>query len=550
MTDKTEYKWLWNQTKPQHIRILFLIIGDICISLLNVFFALYTKKVIDSASVSGSLFMTYSIGLIIIVLIQYCLNAFLKYLDEYVCNHITKDMRLHLMRNILAKDYAEVLTYQSGEWMNRMFSDIQIIASGCTRILPGSLGMLARLLMACGALLFLEPVFAMIYLCAGVCMIFVISILRKKLKALHKISQRKEDTVHSFLQEMSENLLVIKSFDASEHMLKRSENNHQELISASLKRRQYSIAANSAFSMTFRLGYVLALIWGGKNLLSGVTTYGTLMAVLQLVNQIQTPVARLSGVFSRIYEVLGSTERVMEADHFKDVLHALPDIHDFEKVSFQDVCFQYDRDMVLDHVSFEIPKNDIVALTGMSGAGKSTIFLLLMGIYNPVSGEILFDQKKAGKEISGRKLFAYVPQNNALFSGTIAENITWNTEHDEQKLMQAIRTADAEAFIKELPDGIHTRLSENGGGLSVGQVQRIAIARAIYHDAPVLLLDEATSALDEETEARVLTNIKDMHNKTVIIVTHRKAGLNICNHHLILENGTVREKSYGSSQNM
>ena len=244
---------------------------------------------------------------------------------------------------------------------------------------------------------------------------------------------------------------------------------------------------------------------------------------------------------TRIFEVIASMERLMESDQFKDD-GSHNEVSQFNTISFNDVSFQYDRNLVLDHVSFEINRSDTVALTGISGGGKSTIFLLMMGIYQPDEGQILFDGNDVRKT-SYRNLFAYVPQGNALFSGTIEENIVFNQKSDAEKLKQAMRIADAESFINELPEGVNTVLKENGGGLSEGQIQRIAIARAVYNDAPVLLLDESTSALDEMTEARVLDNIRQLKNKTVLIVTHRKAALNICIRHLELEDGRVRQNS-------
>ena len=541
--DNRVYTWLWNMTKPQHLRILLLTAGDVCISLLGVFFALMTRNVIDAATASEQKFFLYSVILIGIILVQYGMNSFLQYEDEYISSSLSMKMREYLMKNQMLKSYEDVTKYHSGEWMNRMFSDVKIVAGGCTRIIPATAGMITRLISASAALLFLEPLFAVVYLAAGIVMIAAIGIVRKYFKILHKEAQKKEDKVHSFLQELSENILIIKSFKAHDFMLEKLDVCQSEQRKALLRRRVFAIIANTLFVLIFRLGYVCALIYGGRELLLGLTTYGTLMAVLQLVGQIQSPVAQLSGVMTRVFEVSASTERLMESDLFEDDLKDLETVHDFRILAFHDVTFRYDRDTVLDHASFEINRGDTVALTGISGGGKSTIFLLMMGIYQSREGEVLIDGKKAGTEVSGRELFAYVPQGNALFSGTIEENIIFTEKLDQEKLRRAMDVADASSFINELPMGIHTVLKENGGGLSEGQIQRIAIARAVYNDAPVLLLDESTSALDEMTEARVLNRIKELKNKTVIIVTHRKAALDICERHLILNDGKVSESA-------
>ncbi|HCK87865.1 MAG TPA: ABC transporter ATP-binding protein [Erysipelotrichaceae bacterium] len=535
--NESEMKWLWKKTKPRHVSVYILTAGDICVSLLGIAFALLTKGLIDSASADHKSFGTYAVLLFVTVILQYVINAGLRYIDESLITGLSGDLRKDVLDHLMHKDYASVKSLHSGEWMNRMFSDVRIIATGVARIVPSTAGMAARLISACIALVFLEPLFAGIYLGAGILMIFVISLIRKRVKSLHKDAQNKEDRLHSLFQELSEKILMIKAFESDAYMLKKTDDYQEAYRHARMKRHMYIVAANSSFAMTFRLGYALALVYGGRNLLLGLTTYGTLMAVLQLVAQIQAPVAQLSGVLTRIYEVTASCERLREAENYPDDITSRK-TEDFSSVQFEDVSFRYDRDTVLDHVSFEINRNDVTALTGISGGGKSTIFLLMMGIYHPDMGTILVN----GVTGISRSLFAYVPQGNCLFSGTIAENIAMNSVYDKENIQKALTIAAADDFMQELPDGIETMLGENGSGLSEGQMQRIAIARAIYYDAPVLLLDEATSALDEDTEAKVLRNLKEMKDKTIIIVTHRKAALSICNRHLYLEDGKVSEQ--------
>ena len=196
-------------------------------------------------------------------------------------------------------------------------------------------------------------------------------------------------------------------------------------------------------------------------------------------------------------------------------------------------------------MNFTVKSGDFIALTGLSGGGKSTLFLLMLGIYQPLEGSIQF-QFENGVEAAGkrtRKLFAYVPQGNTLFSGTLRENIAMFAENStEEQIWHAAEVACVKEFIAEQPEGLDTVIGERGVGLSEGQAQRIAVARAILSGAPILLLDEATSALDGETEKRLLENIAALKNKTCIIVTHRKAALAICNRCLNLENGKIEER--------
>lgn len=512
------------------------------ISLLSVLFALLTKQVIDSAVNDQPVFGKYALLLVMTVLSQYILNSFLQYLDESAVTALTGDLRKKMLNDLMDQDYQKVRKLHSGEWVNRMFSDVNIVASGCVGILPGAIGMLVRLFCACGALLFLEPLFSVIYICAGVLMIIVISFLRRYMKQLHKKAQREEDHVHSWLQEIMTNLLVIKAFSGNEHIIEKTDHYHDDWRIARLKRRRVSIAANTSFSMTFRLGYVFALLYGLRNLMAGVTTYGTIMAVLQLVNQVQLPVARLSGVLTRIYEVSASCERIMEAEYGSHKQKQMKNTSSFRSLTFDHVTFSYDRDIVLDDISFKINRGEITGFTGISGGGKSTMFLLTMGVYKPQKGNVLIetDQGSVNAEDNSGLLFAYVPQENMLFTGTIAENVCFNHERDDVKLRNALHTACADLFVNELPEKENTFIKD-GKGLSEGQLQRLAIARAIYSDADVILLDEATSALDEETERNVLNHIHELSDKTILIVTHRKAALDVCDHHIHLENGKLIE---------
>ncbi|MBQ8427794.1 MAG: ATP-binding cassette domain-containing protein, partial [Clostridia bacterium] len=211
-------------------------------------------------------------------------------------------------------------------------------------------------------------------------------------------------------------------------------------------------------------------------------------------------------------------------------------------IDIKDVSFEYDKEVVFDNASASFEKGKIVCITGASGAGKSTLFRLLLRVFTHQQGEIVARCQEENVLIdeSTRGLFAYVPQGNFLFSGSIYENLTFYADKDvaDDEVKNALESANA-TFVYDLPSGLTTPLLEHGGGLSEGQLQRLAIARAILSDRPVLLLDEATSALDEETEKCVLENIKGMQNKTCLIVTHRPAALSIADSVLKVENGRL-----------
>ena len=238
-----------------------------------------------------------------------------------------------------------------------------------------------------------------------------------------------------------------------------------------------------------------------------------------------------------------SAERLIEIEQLDDetVLNHNSSF-DFKKITANNLSFAYTNEVVLRDNNFTIKKGTITAITGRSGSGKSTLFKLLLGLFPANSGSLSFDDNIMINETT-RQMFSYVPQGNMLISGTIRDNISLcdNSIGDEE-IIKAAKTAAIYDYINTLPNGLDTLISERGQGLSEGQVQRIAIARALLFDAPIILLDEATSALDEQTETQLLHNLKTLTEKTILFITHRNTSLNACDKVLYLSNGVFSEQ--------
>lgn len=536
-------RWLYSKTKATHGTITVSVILNILTSLSSVIFAVFMKNLIDSA-VSHELKTVANAGIVLVLLTIFTYVTFIlsNLKEEQVTIRIMSDMRASMIDSMMHKEYREISKKHSGQWVNLIFSDIRVIAEGTAAILPGVAGMISKLLFAFLLLLYMEPVLALLYLAGGAGLLLGVGLFRGRLKSLHRTVQEKEDSLHSFIQEVMENLLIIKVFRAHSYFNGKAQKIMDDYSEARIRRKRTRLLSVNFFSFVFRMGYLFALLYGAYQLINGKTTYGTLTAILHIVSQIQTPIFNLSGVLPRIFEVIASTDRVREIGKNKEEEPAGQAV-DFRMIIADHLKFSYGRSSVIDDADFRINKNDTVALTGISGGGKSTLFLLLLGLYSPVGGNLFLQcggtMYKPGADT--RRLFSYVPQGNGLFTGSIRENVILNNEYDDGKYRAALKTADAYDFVMNLPQKDETRLGERGSGLSEGQNQRIAIARAVYSDAPVLLLDECTSALDEETEARVLNNIKKLQNKTVLIVTHRPAALKICNRHLRIEEHVIIE---------
>ena len=525
-------------------------VGNMIFALCIVLFSLACKGLIDAAVAADmGEFKRYALLLLGIVFVRLLLRVSVNGLHEYAKGKITNKIRQDTLHQLLKKDYASLQKYHTGELINRMFSDTNVVVDGVLGILPPVVNMATRLLGAVIILFSLDWRFTLVFIVVG-CMMFLITrFLRNRMKTLHKKVQEKEGLVHATIQEILGNIRLIKSSDIETVMEEKVEACHGEHFQAQMHRRRYTVGGNAGIGFVFQIGYLYALVWGGIQISIHAMSYGTLTAILQLVGQIQAPFSGMSGSLHKWYGMISSAERLEELFRLKDDWdeavqeEGIALDRTFKAVAFQSVDFAYDRLEVLKDVNIEIQSGDCIALTGLSGAGKTTLFLLLLGIYQPTKGKITFTLSK-GKEEAGkrtRKLFSYVPQGNTLFSGTLRENITmFSPNAKEEDIWNAVEAACIREFIEEQPQGLDTIIGERGIGLSEGQAQRIAIARAILGKAPILLLDEPTSALDNETEKKLLQNISAMIGKTCIIVTHRKAALSICNKCLQLENGVCQ----------
>lgn len=544
-SDKAAMKWIFNSSKKQHLRICFLVAGNAVFAAVSVIFALMCRGIVDGAvDKNAEAVIKSGVGLFIIILAMLVLRLVCSSLEESIRAGLETSYRQRILGTLLGKNYEKTSSYHSGELLNRMFSDVSVVTDGVTGILPSLVGMATRLIGAAAVLMVLDLSFTLLFIGAGIILFLVSQFFRKKIKRLHKNVQETGGVVRSFLQEALESLLVVKIFGAEEKMSRINDQNQDVHYKARMKRRSVSILANSGFGFIFQMGYLYAIVWGAFRIIDGTMSYGTLTAILQLVNQIQQPFASLSALLPRFYGMIASAERIIELEALPDEPKAEKrlDYNKLNRISIENVSFAYGENSVLSDVNIVIEKGEFVSLTGISGGGKSTLFLLLLGAYQPWSGNIRFetDSEAFAPGAETRSIFAYVPQGNFLFSGTVRDNITFlNETASEDEIEAAAQAACALDFINGFPEGMDTKIGENGFGISEGQAQRIAVARAILGGAPVLLLDEATSALDEATEAQLLKNIAAMDGKTVLIVTHRRAALDICGKRLILKEGKI-----------
>ncbi len=539
--------WIIKHSKRYIPHLCVLTNLGIFISALAVAFSLVSKNVVDIAAgqIPGNLIVA-ALGLGFLIISQLVVHILYSLIDVRFLGRLRITLRNELFSSILSKKWIEITKYHTGELQNRLYSDIGVVVSGVVDIIPNAVSFIARIVLSFCALYMMDSFFAVLCLLVGPVILVLTRVYSKYMKRWHKRCLESEGKVRSFLQECLQNLIVIKSFGNENKIVDNATKLQNDAYNLEIKRNNISISASVMFSLVMTVAYYFTLGWCAYKLSMGVMSFGTLIAMLQLVGQVQSPFKELSSILPKYYSMIASAERILEIEQMNDDKcendqNAYDLYNNMEKIVVENLSFSYDNEKVLDDTGFEIEKGEFVAICGRSGIGKSTILKLLLSIIYPDAGRIymkLSDGISVPISKDTRSLFAYVPQGNMILSGTIRENIAFsNKTASDEDIKRCAQAADMWEYIESLPDGLDTMLGEKGLGLSEGQIQRLAIARALLYDAPILLLDEATSALDDATEKRVIGNIREMNKKTCIFVSHKKAAVEMCDKSVVINNG-------------
>lgn len=545
MKQKTQtIKWLYSQTKPFIPQIVFVSLLNILASLAYVFLAKLSQQIIDNTTDgTTNTFVIGSIFLFALILLHIVIEAVVSVVLTTISTNMNIRLKNYMFTRLMRKKYVNLAEYHSGDLLNRFSSDVDVVVNGSITLIPSVISMLTKIIAGIVALCIQNYYFAFAVLVIGFAFPLCGRLLSRKYKHLHKEVQKTEGETRSFLQESFANIVVVKAFSGEKPFLLKLNEFLNVNRNLRIKKSVFSVLISASLYLFFSVGYYGVLVWGASQIASGVMTIGTLVYFLQLISILRAPLQNISGVVPKYYSCIASAERLIDIERLEDEPPSNnKDTINFKKIIAQNLTFAYTNEIVLRDNNFTIDRGTITAITGRSGSGKSTLFKLLLGLFPATAGNLSFDGYNPIDETT-RQMFAYVPQGNMIISGTIRDNISLcDSSISDDDIIKAAKTANIYEFIKTLPNGLDTAISERGQGLSEGQVQRIAIARALLFDAPIILLDEATSALDEKTETELLNNIKTLTDKTILFITHRNTSLSVCDKVLHLSGGTFSEK--------
>ena len=527
--------WFWRSSRGLRLQaVLNAFIGIVSV-ILDFAFIYATKWTIDIATnrAEGSLRMA-AYALVAIMLSKITLGFARKWVSALLGVRSQNILQQRIFAHLLQSEWNGQEDRHSGDTLNRLERDVRDITSCITETFPSLLEVSFRLVGAFFYLFYMDARLAVLIVCIVPCFLVLSKVYVRKMRAITRDIRTTESKVQSILQESIQHRPILKTLERTGTMIEKLMSTQSLLRSHVRHRAVFSSFSSTLLSIGFGTGYLVTFLWGVNSLQAGTITYGMMISFIQLVGQIQGPFRDMTRFVPILISTLTASERLME-------LQDVPLEDDSNPITFKngagvrlsDVSFQY-RDngrLILSHFSCDFPKGSTTAILGETGAGKTTLIRLILALLKPSEGMIeMYDGTETVKiSPRTRNNLVYVPQGNTLFSGTSRENLLLgNPDATEEDMREALETACA-GFVMNRPDGLDAICGELGAGLSEGQAQRIAIARALLRKGSVLLLDEATSALDMHTEQELLKNLSSREaGQTIICVTHRPAVIEYC----------------------
>lgn len=539
---RTLLRWLWNAWRGNQLQAVL----NASIGLLSVGVSLghvwAMKRAIDVASgtVEGNLY--WAVGVMaVLILLDFALNIAGTWVRNILGIKAQNRMQQRMLDQLLRAEWKGRNHHHSADILNRLEFDVNNVVNFLTETIPSTLSVLAMFIGAFLYLFSMDKVLAVIVIGIFPMFLAVSKIYVGQMRHLTRQVRDSDSKVQSVLQETIQHRMLIKTLESDSAMVERLGNTQSELRHRVVRRTKFSVFSNMVVNFGFAFGYLVAFLWAAIRMSAHTLSFGGMTAFLQLVNRIQGPARNLTKLVPAFVSVFTAAERLMELEEDPLEEQGTPIyIKAPCGIRLQNVGYAYEDgggEKVIDGLSFDFKPGSCTAILGETGAGKTTLVRMILALVQPQDGKIEIYHGSTHQALSPlhRCNFVYVPQGNTLMSGTIRENLRLGKlDATDEEMLHALHVSCAD-FVNDLPDGLNTLCSEQGGGLSEGQAQRIAIARSLLRDRSVMLFDEATSALDPDTERQLLNNILSAHDKTIIFITHRPAVIDYCDQTLKLE---------------
>lgn len=538
-----ELMWIYRYSMHYKGEIIWYILLGIIGTIISLAGGILSKYIIDVITDfdSGGIIMAL-IFFILMQLLRILINAFSSNISARINIKVNQQISAEVYDRLMNTDWESLSSYHSGDLLARIVGDVSTVSSGMLGWIPNLITRSLQFIGTFGVILYYDATLALLALISAPVTLLMSRFVLKKMRNHSEKMRELNSKMMIFNEESFQNIQTIKGFDLVGHYSEEHRKIQEDYKKVSLAYNKFSIQKNAIMTAVGTVVALVCFIWSIYRLHEGFISFGTMALFLQLSASLSDAFSALVGMIPNAINTSTSAGRIMEITQLptenrekSEEIKAFVQNHINEgfSVNAENIYYEYeDGRVVLKNAHFSAPSGQVIAFIGPSGEGKTTILRLLLGIIPPQKGTLTAiseDGQALEINASSRSLFAYVPQGNTLFSGTVAENLRMIKPHaSDSELWEALKIACADDFLSESPLGLNTPLKEQGGGFSQGQIQRICIARALLTDAPILLMDEATSALDIPTEHRVLKNItKSKNNRTCIITTHRLSVLEI-----------------------
>lgn len=509
------------------VSILIGIVG-VCTSLT---FVWASKRVVDIATGALDAPLLRNVFMLAgVMLLQVIIVVTERWWDGLINVEAQNSRRLGAFARVMGSTWSGREKFHSGDTVNRLEEDIRVSTDFVCSSIPSVVITLFQLVAAAGYIFYLQPRLAWILVLIMPVAVLGSKLYFKKMRQLTTEIRAGDSRIQGYVQENIQHRVLIKMLGGTSKLLEKLGGMQDEVKAKTVQRLNYGAISRGFMSIGFRAGYALVFFWGVFGLKAGTVTYGMMVAFLQLVGQVQRPVASLAMQIPAFIKALASEERLLELEEMpQEDESARIQLEGAPGVLVEDLCFAYidGGRQVINGLNFDFKPGTLTTILGPTGAGKSTLVKIVMSLLAPESGRITLYSGRDSHEscVATRCNFMYVPQGNSLMSGTIRQNLLMaNPGAGEEEIKDALHLAAAD-FVYGLPEGLETVCAEVGSGLSEGQAQRIAIARALLRPGGILVLDEATSALDQQTEQELLRRLAERYHgsKTILCVTHRPA---------------------------